>query len=161
MSWRGARGAHPLLPGALASCLRRLPAYPGSLLFAHALNLTVAPQLPPDVRCALDGKHLRLRINDAALCFDIGWHGERFIALAASGAPDLTIGTTAHGLWLMARRDEDPDSLFFGRRLTLEGDTELGLLFKNTMDAFDASALEALWRWRPAWPASRSASRAP
>jgi predicted lipid carrier protein YhbT len=150
MSWRGAHGAYPLVPSALASCLRRLPAYPGSLLFAQALNLTVAPQLPLDVRGALDGKRLRLRVNDAGLCFDFGWRGQRFGALPGGAAADLDIGATLHGLWLMARRDEDPDSLFFGRRLTLEGDTELGLLFKNTMDAFDFSTLDALLRWPPA-----------
>jgi predicted lipid carrier protein YhbT len=49
----------------------------------------------------------------------------------------------------MARREEDPDTLFFCRRLILEGDTELGLLFKNTLDGLDASAFD----WRKLLPA--------
>jgi predicted lipid carrier protein YhbT len=66
--------------------------------------------------------------------------------------PDLTIGAAAHDLLLLARREEDPDTLFFSRRLALEGDTELGLLVKNTLDALDASAFDfgALLRPRPA-----------
>ncbi len=35
----------------------------------------------------------------------------------------------------LALRREDPDSLFFTRRLVLEGDTELGLALKNALDA--------------------------
>jgi predicted lipid carrier protein YhbT len=34
-------------------------------------------------------------------------------------------------------RQEDPDTLFFQRRLTIEGDTELGLEVKNILDALD------------------------
>jgi hypothetical protein len=34
---------------------------------------------------------------------------------------------------------EDPDTLFFSRRLAMEGDTELGLLIKNTLDAIDGA----------------------
>jgi predicted lipid carrier protein YhbT len=60
----------------------------------------------------------------------------------ASGTPDLTIGACVHDLVRLARREEDPDTLFFSRRLALEGDTELGLLFKNTLDALDTSAFD-------------------
>ena len=34
-----------------------------------------------------------------------------------------------------ALRREDPDTLFFTRRLVLEGDTALGLEIKNALDA--------------------------
>jgi predicted lipid carrier protein YhbT len=37
----------------------------------------------------------------------------------------------------LARREADPDTLFFDRKLSIEGDTELGLLLKNTLDAID------------------------
>ncbi|HEX7954152.1 MAG TPA: SCP2 sterol-binding domain-containing protein, partial [Burkholderiales bacterium] len=37
----------------------------------------------------------------------------------------------------LARREADPDTLFFDRKLLIEGDTELGLLLKNTLDAID------------------------
>ena len=36
---------------------------------------------------------------------------------------------------MLALRKEDPDTLFFSRRLCMEGNTELGLLVKNTLDA--------------------------
>ncbi|HNM65287.1 MAG TPA: SCP2 sterol-binding domain-containing protein, partial [Accumulibacter sp.] len=39
-------------------------------------------------------------------------------------------------LQLLARQ-EDPDTLFFNRELSIVGDTELGLLVKNMLDAID------------------------
>ena len=35
----------------------------------------------------------------------------------------------------LALRREDPDSLFFSRRLVVEGDTALGLVVKNALDS--------------------------
>ena len=43
--------------------------------------------------------------------------------------------------WRLASRSEDPDTLFFQRRLTIEGETETGLLLKNLLDG-----LEYDWR---------------
>jgi predicted lipid carrier protein YhbT len=51
--------------------------------------------------------------------------------------PDLTISASAHDFVLLAQRKEDPDTLFFSRRLAMEGDTELGLMVKNTIDAIE------------------------
>ncbi len=44
---------------------------------------------------------------------------------------------------LIAARKEDPDTLFFQRRLRIEGDTELGLEVKNLMDSIDLELLPA------------------
>ncbi|SKO56947.1 Putative lipid carrier protein [Mycobacteroides abscessus subsp. massiliense] len=37
----------------------------------------------------------------------------------------------------MMMREEDPDTLFFNRKLQIEGDTELGLITKNLLDSVD------------------------
>jgi len=39
--------------------------------------------------------------------------------------------------WRLASRSEDPDTLFFQRRLTIEGETETGLMIKNLLDGLD------------------------
>lgn len=41
----------------------------------------------------------------------------------------------------LANRSEDPDSLFFQRRLCIEGDTDLALEVKNLLDALDIDGL--------------------
>jgi len=136
------------LPPLVAAFGRRLPAYPGSLLCAAALNLVLRTYLPDDVRASLAGRHLRVRVRDAGIAFDVVWLGreQRFAALgapAAHGVPDLEIGATAGDMVALARREQDPDTLFFARRLTMEGDTELGLLVKNTLDAMEAPLSDA------------------
>lgn len=151
MSWRQRRAAPAalgVLPGlpALGALLGRLPARPGSWLFARLLNATLGPQLQDDTRRGLDGRPLRLRVTDLALTFDVCWRGQGFVALAPGGAADLAISASLPDLWLLARREEDPDSLFFSRRLCLEGDTELGLLFKNAIDAFELGTVDLFLR---------------
>jgi predicted lipid carrier protein YhbT len=126
-----------LLPPAMGSLLSRLPAYPGSLLFVTGLNLALSKLLAPDVTQMLMGKKLRLRVTDAQWTFDFAWLNGRFAACQNSGEADLTISASAYDFVLLARRQEDPDTLFFSRRLAMEGDTELGLLVKNTIDAIE------------------------
>ncbi|MCE3262017.1 MAG: sterol-binding protein [Pseudoduganella sp.] len=132
------------IPPAIGRLLGRLPAQPPAWLFVQGLNRLLAPHLPEDVKQALFARRLRLRVEDAGLAIDFSWQGKAFQMARHGDQPDLTIGACAHDLVLMARREEDPDTLFFCRRLILEGDTELGLLFKNTLDGLDASALD--WR---------------
>jgi predicted lipid carrier protein YhbT len=47
------------------------------------------------------------------------------------------ISAGARDFLRLARREVDADTLFFDRRLSIEGDTELGLLLKNQLDALD------------------------
>ena len=134
-----------------------LPAYPGSCLFACALNLALVRHLPDDVRAALASKRLQLRTLDAGLAFDFCWDGRAFTAVRAGGCADLTISASVHDFALLAARKEDPDTLFFNRRLVMEGDTELGLLVKNTLDAieqplFDPAAIGPGQVWRSLMP---------
>jgi predicted lipid carrier protein YhbT len=131
-----------LLPQPVGSLLSRLPAYPGSLLFVTGLNLALAKRLAPDVTQMLVGKKLRLRVTDAQWAFDFEWVNGHFAACTNKGAADLTISASAYDFLLLARRQEDPDTLFFSRRLSMEGDTELGLLVKNTLDAIELPVLD-------------------
>lgn len=125
------------LPEPLADLLSKLPPYPASWLFVQGLNRLLAPQLPDDARRSLEGRSLRLRLLDAGIAFDFEWQGTVFVAERHEDVPELCIAASVHDLMLLARRQEDPDTLFFSRRLRLEGDTELGLLFKNTLDAIE------------------------
>ena len=132
-----------LLPEPVGKLLARFPAYPGSLLFVTGLNLALAKSLAPDVTQLLRGKKLRLRVTDAHWTFDFHWVNGRFSACQNKGEADLTISASAHDFILLARRQEDPDTLFFSRRLSMEGDTELGLLVKNTLDAIELPVLNS------------------
>lgn len=126
------------IPAAAARLLGHLPRYPGSVLFVAGLNLALARHLHPDTLDMLEGRSLRIHVRDAELRFDYTWRGRAFEAAQhGEGAPDLTIGANAWDFYRMIQRREDPDTLFFSRRLIMEGDTELGLMVKNTLDAID------------------------
>ena len=126
-----------MIPKQVSAVLARLPRYPGSWAFTRGLNALLVPKLASDVGAALEGKQFRLRVLDAGIAFTFAWQGGRFVPTTGERQADLSIGASAHDFWRLARREEDPDTLFFSRRLSLEGDTELGLLFKNSLDALE------------------------
>lgn len=147
-----------LLPKLVGSVLSRLPAYPGSLMFVSGLNLALSKKLAPDVTQMLVGKKLRLCVTDTRWTFDFEWTTNRFSACQNKGEADLTISASAYDFMLLARRQEDPDTLFFSRRLSMEGDTELGLLVKNTLDAIELPVLN-LAQFKPAQVLARLRAR--
>ena len=49
----------------------------------------------------------------------------------------MSFSADASDLLMIVARKQDPDTLFFQRRLVIEGDTELGLYVKNLMDAIE------------------------
>lgn len=123
----------PVFPEPLRAVFSLLPHYPASAVFAALLTLQVGEQIGASVMPELLGKKIRLCIKDAGvtLLFEAGPDG--FFACSGSDA-DLTVTATAQDFLALALRREDPDTLFFSRRLLMEGDTELGLLLKNTLD---------------------------
>ncbi len=148
------------LPTPLAALTGRLPAYPGSLLLVTALNRGVARQIPSDVGEMLRGKRLRIQVRDARVTLDFTWTGSAFAARPRQAETDLCISASAHDFVLLAQRQQDPDTLFFNRRLVMEGDTELGLVVKNTLDALELPVLD-LQQWAPRQVLSRLAALRP
>lgn len=132
----------PECPKPLAALLSRLPSFPPSFALATALNLGLASQLPEDVRARLQGRKFRIHIRDAGVMMDFTWNGRRFAALPRQSRTDLTIAATGPDFLKLAQRQEDADTLFFSRRLSMQGDTELGLVVKNTLDALELPVLD-------------------
>ena len=146
------------LPNPVGAVLARLPAWPGSALLVAAINLALASQLPQDVKDILQGKRLAIRVRDARVAFDFSWSGTRFVPGSRQADPDLTISANAQDFLLLAQRRQDPDTLFFNRRLVMEGDTELGLVVKNALDALELPVLDPL-HWTPRAVLERKAPR--
>ncbi|MFA7665534.1 MAG: SCP2 sterol-binding domain-containing protein [Burkholderiaceae bacterium] len=130
------------LPALAAAAGRRLPQWPHGLALAGALNLALGRGLLSlDEIGALDGQPVRIRVLDAGASADVVLRGDRFRAAPASGEAVLTLSATVSAFLQMLTRQEDPDTLFFHRRLSIEGDTELGLLVKNLLDRVELPAL--------------------
>ena len=58
--------------------------------------------------------------------------------------PDLAFAANLSAYLQLLARQEDPDTLFFNRELEISGDTELGLIVKNMLDAVDWPSLPQL-----------------
>ena len=120
--------------------LRFIPAAVHAELFARVFNHLMRGQTLTGRLAALNGKTIGLHVTDAPtlLRFRIEHGG---LTRHDGTASDVTIRGSFNDFWLMATRAEDPDTLFFNRRLAIEGDTETGLAIKNLLDA-----LEYDWR---------------
>ncbi|MEI9698528.1 SCP2 domain-containing protein [Moellerella wisconsensis] len=94
----------------------------------------------------LENKWLKVEITDLQLVWFISLQNSQLM-VRPQGTADVSISGNANELILIAARKEDPDSLFFQRRLVIEGDTELGLYVKNLMDAFELEKMPAPLRF--------------
>ena len=129
------------LPVPLRALGSRLPQWPHSLALATALNAANRREVfGAAEREALTGKVVRIRVLDAGICAGIVFRGGRFRPATSSEEPALAFAANASAYLQMLARQEDPDTLFFHRRLLIEGDTELGLLVKNLLDRVELPA---------------------
>jgi predicted lipid carrier protein YhbT len=132
---------HLVVPAAIGRAVARLPQLPPTLLLVTGLNLALGRILPREQLEPLLGKRLRIRVSDAGLSLGFGLTARGFVPTPPHPDPDLVISATARDFLALALREEDPDTLFFSRRLLMEGDTDLGLLVKNTLDAVELPRL--------------------
>jgi predicted lipid carrier protein YhbT len=129
--------------------LQLLPEAPPAHVLALALNAGICFGLVS--RSALEpllGKTVSLEASDLGTRVRVAYDGNLFKAYAGSAPTDLTIRSTVSGYLALALRREDPDTLFFTRRLVMTGDTELGLVVKNALDAIDWSRLPMPRSWK-------------
>lgn len=84
----------------------------------------------------LDGRWLSIEVRDIGLTWFTSVENGRLI-VSDSAQADVSFSADASDLLMIAARKQDPDTLFFQRRLVIEGDTELGLYVKNLMDAIE------------------------
>jgi len=85
----------------------------------------------------LEGSRIRIKVADLNVNWLIEVGSQRFNPGDRGLAEDVCISGDSLDFILLATRRADPDTLFFQRRIRVEGDTELGLGIKNTMDAMD------------------------
>ena len=84
----------------------------------------------------LEGRWLSIHVRDIGLLWYTSIVDGRLVVSQPADA-DVSFSADASGLLMIAARKQDPDTLFFQRRLVIEGDTELGLYVKNLMDAIE------------------------
>ncbi|MGL5336784.1 MAG: ubiquinone anaerobic biosynthesis accessory factor UbiT [Enterovibrio sp.] len=118
------------------------PAPIRNLIVKSALQQALAAQIVQGELDFLQGRTLEVRVNDLDFCTFISLQAHTLVVThEQEGEADVRFSGCLNDLLLLAARKEDPDTLFFQRRLLIEGDTELGLQVKNALDSVDLSAL--------------------
>ncbi len=115
-----------------------------SAALATTLNVFLRRKLPDEIFERLAGREVAIEVKEPTLRVSFRVAGRRFVPMRPSGAPYLRLRASARDLMRIAAREEDADTLFFHRRLVVEGDTEAALLVKNTLDAIEAPRTRAL-----------------
>lgn len=132
------------LPPMLAKLGRRVPGPFVSLHFVAGLELARRLKWlePPQ---ELDGRSFAITVEDLGLRSSFVVRNGAFRPLwnrgEAGGTAELELGAKLADFLALMRAETDADTLFFQRRLRISGDTELGLIVKNWLDASP----------RPAW----------
>lgn len=88
----------------------------------------------------LYGRTFQIHVEDLGLRLSFRCENGRFKAIQQQ-ATDVSLSACAMDFLKLATALEDADTLFFRRRLRIEGDTELGIAVKYWIDASE----------RPAW----------
>lgn len=134
------RGAEHCLP-----LTRHVPFMLQRLALEKSLNRLFAEPLADGAFDILRGCWLRLKVRD----LNLAWYLTRTdsgLQVAERALAQVSISGNWGDFLLLASRKEDPDTLFFRRRLVIEGDTELGLAVKNLLDSLDPDELPT-WLW--------------
>jgi len=136
------------LPSPLSLPMRLIPGMVHSAIISRTLNILLSAQREDGELDFLEGKTLHVCVEDAGLTCSISMHKRRFIA-GDSNHCDMEISGSVHDFLLLISRTEDADTLFFQRRLKMQGDTELGLYLKNFLDGVDTDSLPFYRLGRP------------
>jgi len=119
----------------LRAIVRRLPVQPPSFVLARVLDRVLLPKLPADARAALGNRTVEVAISDLGLRVRLQLAAGGFRVAAARSETALRIVAPLKSYLRLLRGEDDADRLFFERALVMEGDTEMGLVLKNTLDA--------------------------
>lgn len=128
-------GLHQMLLDHVRGVVRRLPVEPPSFVAARLLDQVLLPRLDASQRQSLSHQVMELELLEPGIRLRLQL-GDAGFMLAPREAPVLLrIRARTPALWRLLRGEEDADRLFFDRALVMEGDTEFGLMLKNTLDA--------------------------
>ncbi|MCU7940794.1 MAG: SCP2 sterol-binding domain-containing protein [gamma proteobacterium symbiont of Bathyaustriella thionipta] len=128
------------LTGTLPGIIKRLPEPPFILqkkIGEKILQQLMSEPIEMGDFDFLQNKWLQISVNDMGLVFFLSFADDKLILSNQISQADVSFTGDSKEFILLASRSEDPDTLFFQRRLVIEGDTELGLYIKNSIDGID------------------------
>ncbi|RBP27583.1 putative lipid carrier protein YhbT [Marinobacter pelagius] len=114
---------------------QRIPMPVKQLAAEAPLNRLFAEAMADGEFDDFEDRRIRLELNGGHPGITLGfWSGRLRVV---NGPGEATIRGSLSAFRTLAERRQDPDQLFFQRRLVIEGDTELGLALKNLLDGLE------------------------
>ncbi|MDG1732859.1 MAG: SCP2 sterol-binding domain-containing protein [Thalassotalea sp.] len=92
----------------------------------------------------LEEKLLEIKVTDLNKSWVFTVVDEQIVVNSTVTTSDVVISGEFNSFVLMASQTIDPDTLFFKRKLLIEGDVDLGLAVKNLLDRVELSQLPSL-----------------
>lgn len=120
---------------------RRAPFSLQQWLLQNSLQQLLAEAIEEGELDFLEGRTLAIRLTDMGIGWRVVGRHSHLQVIPLDGPADASIQGRARAFVLLASGREDPDTLFFRRELSLEGDTELGLAVKNLLDSVGLETL--------------------
>ena len=118
------------LPSLMVWPIRFIPPWIHPTILITVLNQVLYQSLQRGELTFLHQRTVLIHVTDAPMNACLTVVGNKFIR-GQHQKVDLLIEGTTYDFLLLATGREDADTLFFNRRLRLEGETELGLYVKN------------------------------
>jgi predicted lipid carrier protein YhbT len=135
------------LPEVVRRVNQHLPQWPHALSLCLALNSALRLKILPENTLSLcAGRTFCVAVEDSGSEAFFTCRTDHFCPIWRKNADtpvDVVFRGELHAYLRLLTRQDDPDTLFFKRQLSIEGDTELGLAIKNLLDAID---------WPPPFP---------
>ena len=127
----------PVFPAPLSFPLRMIPSSIHNKVLVATLNRIFHKDLEAGELDFLQDRLVQITLEDAGVEFSFTLKGDKLVSGEKNRIADLILEGTVYNYLLLASRQEDTDSLFFSRRLHMQGDTELGLYVKNFLDGME------------------------
>ncbi|MDF7669777.1 SCP2 domain-containing protein [Orbaceae bacterium ESL0721] len=128
------------MPQALGLTLRYIPFSLKKQVIEQLLKLQFKQSLEDAELDFLEDKWLKIEVTDLKLVWFVSLIDNQLV-VSRKEHPNVSFIGNANDLIMIATRRQDPDTLFFQRRLIVEGDTELGLYVKNLMDSIELESM--------------------
>ncbi len=130
-----------LLPRAAREIAGRVPEPAVRPVLQHFLNHALQQPLGAGEFDFLRGRTVTISAPDLDRSITLTVLENRRLRLLGSKDGETTISATAKDFLGLVAGDTDPDTLFFQRRLRIDGNVALGLETKNTLDRVDPGTL--------------------
>ncbi|MCE9679122.1 SCP2 sterol-binding domain-containing protein [Shewanella sp. AS1] len=131
-------------PKVIAKPLTIVPFAIKARVIEKLMDLLLAQQVEDEELDFLTQRWVKIEIVDMGLSFQVSF--DKGFCVREAGEAEVSFSAQTKELVLIAAGKEDPDTLFFQRKLAIEGDTELGLEVKNLLLSIEFDAMPALIR---------------